>query len=63
VNTYQALDTASTDNESTDLLSAPDLHEESPDLLGVLEQSVKETEGVRGGSAGTVSPEMAGSRE
>jgi len=33
VNTYQALDTPSTDNESTDLLSAPDLHEESPDLL------------------------------
>ena len=33
VNTYQALDTVSTDNESTDLLLAPDLHEESPNLL------------------------------
>ena len=34
---YQALDTATTDDESTDLLSAPDLHEESPDLLSTPE--------------------------
>ena len=40
VNTYQALDTAATDNESTDFLSAPDLHEESPDLLSTPEISV-----------------------
>ena len=39
VNTYQALDTAATDNESTDFLSAPDLHEESPDLLSTPEIS------------------------
>lgn len=37
MNTYQALDTATTDHESTDLLSAPDLHEESPDLLSTPE--------------------------
>ena len=37
MNTYQALDTATTDHESTDLLSAPDLHEELPDLLSTPE--------------------------
>ena len=33
VNTFQALDNVMTDDKLTDLLSAPDLHEESTDLL------------------------------
>jgi hypothetical protein len=43
VNTYQALDNATTDDKSTDLLSAPELHEESPDLLSVPEIPVDHT--------------------